>query len=476
MNPTIALSKWERNVFEFMRFAAKRAKPSPPEVELRVAGGWVRDKLLGRETGDVDIAVRHVTGMQFADRLYNHSKFLRSRAQSTEVHIPYVSSPVRIASNVAASKHLETAKLQIDGMDLDFVQLRTEQYTDSRIPQICDATPHQDALRRDFTMNALFYNLHTSKVEDWTNQGLADISARVLRTPLKPEIILREDPLRALRAVRFSCELSCEICKPLQTELKDATIHRMLGEKVSRERIGVEVIRSINANALQGLRLIHDFGLTPALFGFEYRLDRGIGRVERALQILKSSTLLHDHDQRGYQVVVFASLLWDKSLVRKTLQKSLRLGSKLQEGVENSITLGKRLGRLFKEWKEVTNAGKNDDEIWLDMAETYLKGGASLWGPIFVCAALEAEYSSLAEVLAEQRIVDSIFDIMPCFDGWAVQKELKMTAGPEVGRAKSALNRLQLLNFRRSGEIEVDSWLKSHFLEVLKQKKADGLL
>ncbi len=58
-------------------------------------------------------------------------------------------------------------------------------------------------MRRDFTLNALFYNARTGEVEDFTGRGRADLAAGVLRTPLDPAVTLDEDPLRALRAVRF---------------------------------------------------------------------------------------------------------------------------------------------------------------------------------------------------------------------------------------------------------------------------------
>ena len=79
--------------------------------------------------------------------------------------------------------------MRLHGLSLDLVHLRSETYTDaSRIPEIEIGTPEQDALRRDFTVNALFYNLQTREVEDWTRQGLADLAAGIIRTPLDPKV------------------------------------------------------------------------------------------------------------------------------------------------------------------------------------------------------------------------------------------------------------------------------------------------
>ena len=74
-----------------------------------------------------------------------------------------------IMSNPEQSKHLETARMTVDGLELDLVNLRSETYTDSRIPEMTFGTPQQDAERRDFTINSLFYNLNTSQVASCSN-------------------------------------------------------------------------------------------------------------------------------------------------------------------------------------------------------------------------------------------------------------------------------------------------------------------
>lgn len=63
-------------------------------------------------------------------------------------------------------------QLNFDQISVDFVNLRTETYTeDSRIPTVGMGSPKQDALRRDLTINSLFYNIHTNTVEDFTGKG-----------------------------------------------------------------------------------------------------------------------------------------------------------------------------------------------------------------------------------------------------------------------------------------------------------------
>ncbi len=83
-----------------------------------------------------------------------------------------------IKSNPDQSKHLETATLRVMGFELDFVNLRAEEYTDTRIPVMRIGTALEDAMRRDLTINALFYNLNRRTVEDFTGQG---IQAHILK-------------------------------------------------------------------------------------------------------------------------------------------------------------------------------------------------------------------------------------------------------------------------------------------------------
>ena len=103
------------------------------------------------------------------------------------------------------SKHLETAIIHIDGTSIDLVNLRSESYTaESRVPKIELGTPKEDALRRDLTINSLFYNIQTKYIEDFTELGLKDLEDGFIRTPLDPIQTFMDDPLRILRCVRFT--------------------------------------------------------------------------------------------------------------------------------------------------------------------------------------------------------------------------------------------------------------------------------
>jgi tRNA nucleotidyltransferase (CCA-adding enzyme) len=71
-------------------------------------------------------------------------------------------------------------------------------------------TAEEDSLRRDLTINALFYNINTGEVEDFTNRGIQDLKSGIIRTPLDPEQTFKDDPLRVLRVFRFAARYNFE--------------------------------------------------------------------------------------------------------------------------------------------------------------------------------------------------------------------------------------------------------------------------
>ena len=166
------------------------------------------------------------------------------------------------------SWHLETATTKILGLDIDFVNLRSETYTDdSRIPQMEFGTPVQDALRRDACINALFYNIHTRQVEDYTEMGLRDMADRLIRTPLPPFQTFNDDPLRVLRLIRFSSRLNFAIVDEAKEAMRDPEIKKALRLKISRERVGIEVRKMLQGRHPHvALKLIDNLSLFDAIF------------------------------------------------------------------------------------------------------------------------------------------------------------------------------------------------------------------
>jgi tRNA nucleotidyltransferase/poly(A) polymerase len=216
------------------------SKEIKEKIDLRFAGGWVRDKLLNIESHDIDTAINAMTGHLFTLKLKEYlerEENLKKHSMKAED----IGSLHKILANPEKSKHLETATTKILSFDVDFVNLRKETYSeDSRNPQMEFGTAVEDAERRDATINALFYNLRTDEVEDFVG-GLEDLKAKRIRTPLQPEQTFKDDPLRVLRLIRFASRLNFKIDPESEEWMSKSSVMEALKLKISRERVGVEV-------------------------------------------------------------------------------------------------------------------------------------------------------------------------------------------------------------------------------------------
>ncbi|KAL0795276.1 hypothetical protein Bca101_066653 [Brassica carinata] len=232
----IDLNEKEREIFDRLLGTLRFCNL---DTQLRVAGGWVRDKLLGRDSDDIDIAIDNMSGSEFLDKL---KEYLSSRDEQ-------VQGDTVIERNPDQSKHLETAKMRIYDQWIDFVNLRCEEYTEnSRIPTMKFGTAKEDAYRRDLTINSLFYNLNTGSVEDLTERGIDDLKSGRIVTPLPAKATFLDDPLRVLRAIRFGARFGFTLDEELKHAASSEEVRVALGEKISRERIGNEIDLMISGN------------------------------------------------------------------------------------------------------------------------------------------------------------------------------------------------------------------------------------
>ncbi|KAK2659291.1 hypothetical protein Ddye_005824 [Dipteronia dyeriana] len=209
-------------------------------TELRVAGGWVRDKLLGKECYDIDIALDNMLGSEFADKV---TKYLLDTGGKPPAGFGI------IPSNPDQSKHLETARMMLFELWIDFVNLRCEDYSEnSRIPTMKFGTAEEDAYRRDLTINSLFYNINTNSVEDLTGRGIEDLKSGKVVTPLPPKATFLDDPLRVLRAIRFGSRFAFILDEELKKAATSNEVKTALAAKISRERVGTEIDLMISGN------------------------------------------------------------------------------------------------------------------------------------------------------------------------------------------------------------------------------------
>ena len=221
------------------------------DLTLRFTGGWVRDKLRGDPSHDIDVGISTMTGFQFGLALQEYLKIPgvldKYKARHPEEDLERVMSGLhKIAANPEKSKHLETVATRIFGFDVDLVNLRKETYTEfSRNPQMEFGTAAEDALRRDATVNALFYNLHTCQVEDFTGKGLQDMKDGVIRTPMPPHQTFKDDPLRVLRLIRFASRFGYAIDQETEQAMQYDDIKTSLKAKISLERVGTEIEKTL---------------------------------------------------------------------------------------------------------------------------------------------------------------------------------------------------------------------------------------
>lgn len=186
-----------------------------------LVGGYIRDHFRRRRTRDIDIVVEG-DALSFA------------RAFSRVYRYP---APIFYGK-------FGTAMIEIEGIKLEFATARKESYHAlSRKPQVNPTTILEDLTRRDFTINAIAYDLLEKKYLDPFN-GKKDIKEKVIRTPVSPDKTFFDDPLRILRGIRFASHFSFSI-DPHTFKGMANNAHRL--SIVSIERISDELIKTLSA-------------------------------------------------------------------------------------------------------------------------------------------------------------------------------------------------------------------------------------
>ncbi|XBI05914.1 hypothetical protein VPH35_133992 [Triticum aestivum] len=229
---------------------------------LRVAGGWVRDKLLGKQPTDIDTALDNITGQDFSEKVDAYLKLIGEgdKKRGTKV----------IPCNPDKSTHLETAKRYVFDREIDFVNLRSEKYAESScIPTMEDATPEEDAHRRDLTINSLFFNINDNILEDFTERGIGDLIKGLIDTPLDAKATFLDDPLRVLRAIRFAVRFNFTLSDRLKEAASDEKVKLELACKISKERVGKEIdLMMSGQHPADAMSYIRDLGLFFIAFAF----------------------------------------------------------------------------------------------------------------------------------------------------------------------------------------------------------------
>ncbi len=188
---------------------------SEQNLPCYVIGGYVRDLLLQRPCKDIDIVVVG-SGIDLA----------KSLARRTGKK-----------GRVTVYRNFGTAMLRYDDLEIEFVGARKESYqSDSRKPSVENGTLEDDQNRRDFTINAMAISLNRENYGELVDpfNGLEDLRNKIIRTPLDPDVTYSDDPLRMMRAIRFSTQLGFAIEERSLAAIKH---NRKRISIISRERI-----------------------------------------------------------------------------------------------------------------------------------------------------------------------------------------------------------------------------------------------
>lgn len=179
----------ERELFVFKKIANAAGELHLP---CYIIGGFVRDKLLGRKTKDADI-VCIGDGIALAHKA----------AEGFHPKPP-----------VSYFKNFGTAQIKLHDLEVEIVGARKESYNHhSRNPTVEPGTLEDDQSRRDFTINAMSVSLNSDDYGKLFDpfHGRDDLKMKLIRTPLDPDKTFSDDPLRMLRAIRFSTQLHFQI-------------------------------------------------------------------------------------------------------------------------------------------------------------------------------------------------------------------------------------------------------------------------
>ncbi len=212
--------------------------------QIFVVGGFVRDKLLGKQVKDIDFVVVG-NAMRFADALKEN------------LHLRTIVRYPRFGTFMA----------RYYGYQLEFVNARKESYQkNSRKPVTKQADLFSDLSRRDFTINTLAMDIspeHFGQIID-IYHGQEDLQKRIIRTPLEPKQTFSDDPLRMLRAIRFAAQLKFTIEEQTFKAIK-ANAHRL--SIISQERITEEFNKILlTEKPSLGIKLLDESGLLEYFF------------------------------------------------------------------------------------------------------------------------------------------------------------------------------------------------------------------
>jgi poly(A) polymerase len=286
------------------------------EGRVHLVGGYVRDELLGRPSKDIDLVIDMDNGgIQFTEWFTKNQGIYKE------------------GSNPVIFPRFGVARFVLEGIEIECVMPRSEvnyEANNRKSIVVRKASLKEDAMRRDFNINTLYKDISTGEIIDFTGAGIRDLKARVIDTPVEPNLTFGDpkygDALRMLRAIRFAAQLGFTLTERV---LEGIEFNRSKLHNISKERIHDELIKILMSdNYVAGIEMLKDTKLLyeflpefEAMVGLEqgiYHSKDGFGHTMDVLHELESeqvlelklAALLHDigkprtrvpHERKGYE-------------------------------------------------------------------------------------------------------------------------------------------------------------------------------
>ena len=445
------------------------------DIPAYVIGGFVRDKILRRQTKDADIVclgngielAKQTAAMFQPEPKVNFFK----NFGTAQIKIYGKNNFKKSGSSSENLSDLSTDKR--DAFDIEFVGARKESYDyNSRKPEVESGTMEEDRMRRDFTINTIAVSLNENefgKIIDPLN-GLADIERKIIRTPLAPDKTFSDDPLRMMRAVRFAAQLNFAISEETFEGIQKSASRIKI---VSAERIADELNKIILTDKPSiGFDMLYKSGLLKIIFpqmvalaGAEYIDGKGHkDNFYHTLQVLDNiapntndlwlrwAAILHDiakpvtkkfeeghgwtfhgHEVVGGRMVpkIFAQLKLPQNEKMKYVKKIVELHLRPISLTKEDITESAIRRLLF-------DAGDDIEDLM-----TLCKADITSKNKIKVKRFL-SNFDLVSERLKEVEASDKIRNWQPPITGEIIMKEFDLPPSRVVGEIKNAVREAML--------------------------------